>query len=164
MRMRSPRMAPPVKGELGSVAITPTDLPCFLSKATTASTSVDLPVPGAPVKPATWPARARSPRDSSSSRTAGSRRSTRLMARARARMSPARNRLARSLSIRESLAQEVEPVVVAEHDNQAVGLLAGCGCRVGRGGRDYRGTEEVGQPLGRLGELPTEVIKDQCLG
>ena len=99
IRIRSPRMAPPLKGELGSVASTATD-DCFLrSRETTASTSVDLPVPGAPVNPATPGVLASGRRACSSSRTDSSRRSMRLMARARARTSPDRNLFSKTGSV-----------------------------------------------------------------
>ncbi len=99
MRMRSPRIAPPVKGELGSVASTATE-ECFLrSRETTASTMVDLPVPGAPVNPATPGVLASGRRACSSSRTESSRRSTRLIARASALTSPCRNRFSKSGSV-----------------------------------------------------------------
>ena len=51
MRMRSPRMAPPVKGLVGSMATTPTFFPLARNEAVTWSTRVDLPAPGGPVMP-----------------------------------------------------------------------------------------------------------------
>jgi hypothetical protein len=51
MRMRSPRIAPPVKGLLGSIARTPTSRPSPRTMPMTLSVSVDLPEPGAPVTP-----------------------------------------------------------------------------------------------------------------
>ena len=53
MRMRSPRIAPPVKGLVGSTASTPTVLPALRQCAMSRSVSVDLPAPGEPVMPMT---------------------------------------------------------------------------------------------------------------
>ena len=53
IRMRSPMIAPPVYGELGSTASTPTRLPAARQAAIRALTSVDLPLPGGPVIPTT---------------------------------------------------------------------------------------------------------------
>src|ERR1700730_12283497 len=148
MRMRSPRIAPPVNGELGSVASTATELSRFLKSATTASTRVDLPVPGAPVKPATPGVRPSLRRDFSRARTAGSRLSTRLMARASARVSPDRNRFARSSSVRSLPTQEVQGEVVPQDHHEAVRLLAGGGRRAGGRGRHDGAAEEVLQEFG----------------
>src|ERR1700686_4881988 len=153
MRIRSPRIAAPVKGECGSVASTAPPLPFFLSKATTPSTSVDLPVPGAPVKPTTPGARLSFRRDASSFRTEGSRRSTMLIALARARTSPDRNRLSKSESLSSLPTQKVQGEVVPQHHDEAVGLLAGGGRRAGGRCRHDGGAEEVLQPLGGQGEL-----------
>src|SRR2546426_683754 len=51
MRMRSPRIAPPVNGLVGSTARTPTVFPCARRWATRRSTSVLFPAPGFPVMP-----------------------------------------------------------------------------------------------------------------
>src|ERR1700686_840087 len=153
MRIRSPRIAPPVNGEFGSVASTATDLPFFRRRATTPSTSVDLPVPGAPVKPTTPGARRSFRRDASSFRTAGSRRSTMLIALASARTSPALNRLSKSESLSSLPTQEVQGEVVPQHHDEAVGLLARGGRRAGGRCRHYGGAEEVLQPLGGQREL-----------
>ena len=51
MRTRSPRIAPPVKGLVGSTASTPTVAPDARSVAVSRSTSVLLPAPGGPVTP-----------------------------------------------------------------------------------------------------------------
>src|SRR5690606_37605562 len=51
MRMRSPSSAPPVNGELGSTATTPTVSPRARSAVISAETSVDFPAPGGPVMP-----------------------------------------------------------------------------------------------------------------
>ena len=53
IRIRSPRMAPRVYGELGSTARTPTRLPRRRHSPMSALTSVDLPLPGGPVMPTT---------------------------------------------------------------------------------------------------------------
>ncbi len=53
MRMRSPRMAPPVKGLEGSTASTPTLAWVFSSSRISAFVSVLLPEPGLPVMPST---------------------------------------------------------------------------------------------------------------
>ena len=46
MRMRSPRMAPPEKGLVGSTATTPTVRPRARKRSTRTSVRVDLPTPG----------------------------------------------------------------------------------------------------------------------
>ncbi len=51
MRTRSPRMAPPENGLLGSTATTPTLWPSSVSALIKEATSVDLPAPGTPVMP-----------------------------------------------------------------------------------------------------------------
>jgi hypothetical protein len=51
MRTRSPRMAPPVNGDEGSMASTATCSPRPRSSPISALVSVDLPAPGAPVRP-----------------------------------------------------------------------------------------------------------------
>src|SRR5688500_14638046 len=51
MRTRSPSMAPPVNGLVGSTARTPTVWPDVRHRETRPSTSVLLPAPGAPVMP-----------------------------------------------------------------------------------------------------------------
>jgi hypothetical protein len=51
MRMRSPRIAPPLKGLLGSIARMPTSSPAPRMSPMSLSVSVDLPEPGAPVTP-----------------------------------------------------------------------------------------------------------------
>src|SRR5450432_203627 len=53
MRMRSPRIAPPVKGEEGSTATMPTRFPSDRHSCARRCTSVDLPAPGGPVIPTT---------------------------------------------------------------------------------------------------------------
>ena len=51
MRTRSPSMAPPLNGLVGSTARTPTVWPALRQRETRPSTSVLLPAPGAPVMP-----------------------------------------------------------------------------------------------------------------
>src|SRR4051794_20054208 len=51
MRTRSPRIAPPVKGLVGSTASTPMRAPAARKWRTSAAVSVDFPAPGAPVTP-----------------------------------------------------------------------------------------------------------------
>ena len=53
MRMRSPRMAPPENGLVGSMAMMPTVLPCLRYSFASLSVSVLLPAPGGPVMPST---------------------------------------------------------------------------------------------------------------
>ncbi len=53
MRMRSPRMAPPLNGEVGSTARIPTRLPSARRARASWSVSVDFPLPGDPVSPRT---------------------------------------------------------------------------------------------------------------
>src|SRR5581483_11887191 len=53
IRIRSPSSAPPVNGELGSIASTPTRWPASRYRAISALVIVDLPTPGAPVSPIT---------------------------------------------------------------------------------------------------------------
>ena len=54
IRTRSPRMAPPVNGLVGSTATMPTDLPRARYSAASRVVRVDLPEPGGPVTPSTW--------------------------------------------------------------------------------------------------------------
>ena len=54
MRIRSPRIAPPEKGLVGSTATMATVRPRLRSWLASLSTSVDLPAPGGPVMPTTW--------------------------------------------------------------------------------------------------------------
>ncbi len=51
--MRSPKRAPCVKGEEGSIESTPTVRPAARRALVRAPISVDLPTPGGPVKPNT---------------------------------------------------------------------------------------------------------------
>src|ERR1041385_5900564 len=92
MRMRSPRMAPPVYGLVGSTARMPTVRSCLRYSRASWSTSVLLPAPGAPVRPITRARPVKLKRAFSSSRDSGRLSSMVLMARATARTSPARMR------------------------------------------------------------------------
>jgi len=85
MRIRSPKMAPPVKGLVGSMASTPTVLPSLRNLDTTQSTRVDLPTPGEPVNPITYAFPARGYRSASSAKTVRSPSSILLISRAVAR-------------------------------------------------------------------------------
>src|SRR5713101_7924919 len=126
MRMRSPRIAPPLNGEFGSVAITATERSSF--------------------------------------RTDGSRFSTRLIARARARMSPEPNRWASAWT--GSLSSSAIPAtreVVPQHDHQSVSLLtARRRCARRRRWDDAR-TEKCSQPSGCKREPAVGVIEDHRL-
>ncbi len=51
MRTLSPRIAPPLNGEVGSTAITPSDSCSLRATAIRRETRVDFPAPGAPVIP-----------------------------------------------------------------------------------------------------------------
>src|SRR5216683_6638443 len=164
MRMRSPRIAPPLNGELGSVATTATERSSFRKSVTSTSTSVDLPVPGAPVKPTTY-AWARSFNACWRALTDGSRFSTRLIARARARTSPERKPSASiSTGSLSSLAKPAVLEVVPDQHHQPIRLLAACRrgdrWRRARG----RGAEVVRQPFGRERKLAVRVIEDDRLG
>src|SRR4051794_298400 len=85
IRTRSPRMAPPVNGLVGSTAITPTVLPCARATAINRSIKVLLPAPGGPVIPIVQARNGRGPSRRMVDSAAGPPRSTRLMARASAR-------------------------------------------------------------------------------
>src|SRR3954453_1907831 len=54
MRTRSPRIAPPVNGEVGSMASTATSSPFARNARTSPPVSVDFPAPGAPVSPTVY--------------------------------------------------------------------------------------------------------------
>ena len=86
MRMRSPRTAPPLIGLDGSIAITAIAWPCASQAPSSASTSVDLPLPGTPVMPTTQarPARCGERRRGLARARARRRRSASAGARARA--------------------------------------------------------------------------------
>src|SRR5260370_3595202 len=157
MRIRSPRMAPPLNGELGSVAITATERSSFRNSVTRASTRVDLPVPGAPVKPTTkaW---ARSFNSCSRVLRNGSRWPTRLIARARVRTSPERNRRGRSVSL-SSPAHPAPPEVAPEYHDQPIGLLAAGRRRARRRRYDDRGAEVAREPFGCQWKLAVRVIE-----
>src|SRR6478735_5185124 len=96
MRTRSPSSAPPVNGDDGSTARTPTRLSCRRSSVTSALVSVDLPTPGAPVMPTTWACPGCAARAAATSRSSGDSSSTSEISRATDRASPARARPTRS--------------------------------------------------------------------
>jgi hypothetical protein len=91
---RSPSSAPPVKGEDGSTASTATDRPRARNARTSALVTVDLPAPGAPVRPITRVPAAGAFKSLSTERMRGSPFSTQEITRARARLSPAWTRSA----------------------------------------------------------------------
>jgi len=88
MRMRSPRMAPPVKGLVGSTASTPTVLPFLRKQSMRPSVSVLFPAPGEPVMPMTWAFPVRGKRCLMVVFASGMRSSRLRMRREAARMSP----------------------------------------------------------------------------
>src|SRR3974377_1804625 len=111
MRMRSPRIAPPLKGLVGSTAMMPIVLPCLRYSRAIWSTNVLLPAPGEPVgrsNPA-FPLYGKSA--FSSSVDSAVRSSTTEMARAKARRSPPRSRLAIS---------EIGPLVLMDETLQII--------------------------------------------
>src|SRR2546421_9536929 len=159
MRIRSPKIAPPVKGELGSQAMTATDSLRARCQATSASARVDLPVPGAPVRPSIPVSDRGSANFSKSSRVPGSRRSTRLMARARARTLRAFRPAASSAVVVVPAAAKV----VAEVNGEASVVLHERG-RLGLGRGHDLGAEELRKPLGRVRVgAAREVVDDSLL-
>src|SRR5215472_18116165 len=90
IRTRSPSSAPPVNGEVGSTASTATRWPAARYAATSALVAVDLPTPGAPVRPTIRAPPVAGRRSLMTERTRGDSSSTRDRSRARARVSPAR--------------------------------------------------------------------------
>src|SRR5688500_8275117 len=93
-RMRSPSIAPCVNGLEGSMDRTPTSRPAVRSSAVRAPIRVLLPTPGGPVTPTIRALPVRGYSSATSRSPSGSRFSTRLIARARARLSPAIRRSA----------------------------------------------------------------------
>src|SRR5580700_7696947 len=90
MRIRSPSSAPPVNGDVGSTASTATRRPAARNALSSAPVTVDLPTPGAPVRPMTRAPPVSDRRSFMTERTWGDSSSTSEISRARARMSPAR--------------------------------------------------------------------------
>src|SRR5438445_551012 len=88
MRMRSPRIAPPVNGLVGSTATTPSVFPRPRMCAISRSTSVLFPAPGLPVIPMSWARPVLGNKARSSGSAAGWISSMRRMRRAAARTSP----------------------------------------------------------------------------
>ena len=95
-RIRSPRTAPWVNGLDGSIDRTPTSRSASRSLAVIAAIRVLLPTPGGPVIPITRAPPVLGNTAATRASPSGSRFSTRLMARARARFSPASSRSASS--------------------------------------------------------------------
>src|SRR6266576_4223286 len=157
IRIRSPSTAPPVKGLLGSTAITPTV--CCRSRITltSASASVLLPVPGAPVNPTRYAFPVWGWSSATSWLACGSRSSARLMARASARTSPESKAPARLISIRLWRGEGFEGEVGAEQD---------CDARTAGGRRDRRhdAAKVVLEPGDRGGRAAAGAIQDLGLG
>src|SRR5688572_18042594 len=151
IRTRSPSSAPPENGLDGSTAITATRLPCSRNARTSAFVEVDLPTPGAPVRPMTWAfpvcgARAAATRGSCELPC-----STREISLAIARGSPSR---ARSTSPATSTALATpRPLGLGRHaDDQSVALTTTTAQR--------RGTHAAATPL----QLQSEVQGDAGAG
>src|SRR5256885_5781914 len=152
MRIRSPRTAPPVKGLLGSTAMTPTVWCRSRIPLPSASASVLLPVPGAPVNPTRyafpvwgWPSATSWP-------ACGSRSSARLMARASARTSPESKAPAKLISIRLWRGEGFEGEVGAEEDCDA----RTAGRRRDRSYRSEEHTSELQSPCNLVCRLLLE--------
>src|SRR5580700_8939607 len=90
MRIRSPSSAPPVNGDVGSTASTATRRPAARNARSSAPVTVDLPTPGAPVRPMIRAPPVSGRRSFMTERTWRESSSTSEISRARARMSPAR--------------------------------------------------------------------------
>ena len=93
-RIRSPSTAPWVNGLEGSIESTPTSRSALRSSAQIAPIRVLLPTPGGPVRPTIRASPVRGKSSATSRSPSGSRFSTRLIARASARLSPATRRSA----------------------------------------------------------------------
>src|SRR3989454_10126709 len=160
MRIRSPRTAPPVKGLLGSTALTPTV--CCRSRITltSASASVLLPVPGAPVNPTRYAFPVWDWTSATSWLACGSRSPARLIARASARTSPESKAPAKLISNRLSLGGRREGLqgeIGADEDGD--GRAAGR-----RGNRHPRPAEVVLEPRNRGSRAAPGAIQDLGLG
>ena len=103
MRTRSPSKAPPENGLEGSTATTPTRSPAARARATSASTSVDLPTPGDPVTPTTNAPPVLGYSAASASRAPSAPSSRSRMSRAAARRSPPSTSAARSFTLYHQL-------------------------------------------------------------
>src|SRR5439155_21115863 len=169
IRMRSPRTAPPVKGLLGSTAITPTVCPRSRMTLTSASASVLLPVPGAPVSPTRYALPVWGCNSAASSVACGSRSSARLIALASARTSPdskAPAKLISNASYQRTFGRVGLPLgrrgkgslreIGAEQDGHA-----GTGGR--RGDRRHHSPEVALQPGHGRGRTPTGAVQDASL-
>src|SRR2546421_7830895 len=98
-RMRSPSSAPWVKGDVGSIDRTATSRSRSRAFRTIAPISVDFPTPGGPVKPTTAARPVFGNTSRTSAQPSGSSFSTSEIARASARLSPARRRSASSAAV-----------------------------------------------------------------
>ena len=96
MRTRSPRIAPPEKGLVGSMAMTPTRSPFLRQHVTNAFARVLLPAPGGPVRPNTLAPPVMGQHWVRTDRASSPPRSTALISRAAARLFPARPRASSS--------------------------------------------------------------------
>src|SRR2546430_6927797 len=114
IRSRSPSSAPPVKGEVGSIARTATVLARARAARTSSAVRLDLPTPGEPVSPTTYARPESGYRASESSWRPGEPSSTIEMARATARRSPFSTRCATSVafigSVRDRLLALADPL------------------------------------------------------
>src|SRR5688572_669336 len=166
MRMRSPSSAPPVKGLVGSTAMTATLRPRSRYARTSCSVSVLFPAPGGPV----IPVRCAPPRPSrpcscdSTSSKPGRWFSTRLIARARAAVSP-RSKLtsrscARMLSKdkhlqqqdRAEAEQQTEPAHVGECRDEDRGCDRGIDAEARERERDERARQAGDDQIAHHGE------------
>ena len=116
-RIRSPSRAPRVNGLEGSIERTATWRSALRISSVRAPIRVLFPTPGGPVSPTIRALPVRGKTSRTSSQPAGSSFSIRVIARARARLSPATSRSARSVSvrcaIRRSLGPRPEPRIAA---------------------------------------------------
>ena len=94
IRARSPSSAPPERLDDGSTASTATERPRARHSRSSAESSVDLPTPGGPVTPTTWPAPSPAAETSSAACSRAVRVSSRFSAAGAAVRSPAREALA----------------------------------------------------------------------
>src|SRR5918992_3424332 len=112
MRTRSPSSAPPLNGDDGSTASTPTRLPCALKAVTSALVEVDFPTPGEPVSPMIRAAPASGVSAAVTSRSRGDAFSTSEISRATARGEPSTARPTRSVTSTSRIDVEDEGVAL----------------------------------------------------
>src|SRR5699024_5178881 len=117
IRIRSPSSAPPENGEDGSMAKTPTRLPCRRHELTRAPVEVDLPTPGEPVSPITCASPVCGASCAATSARSADCCSTMEINRATARAWPDRARSTRSET-------SVDVTVMSDAHNQRVALTA----------------------------------------